>query len=228
MKRTAVFHTRRVLTSSSISVSSHSISCGGLLMFDSSFAERILGGLDVFLPYVRDYVDTFIGKSITTAQWKAHLYSYWEKHGGVEKIKALDSVNWDAWFYGQGVELPVKMDYDLTLAETAYKLAARWDAARRTDISKLDFTESDLNEFKSNQIGLCFLKNLTTLLIIVFQWSSSKNLNPIPPYHLISPSTSAPYTSYPQRPTARSACGSTESHSLTRPHPLPRFSLLMR
>jgi len=101
-------------------------------------------------------VDTFIGKSITTAQWKAHLYSYWEKHGGTEKVKALDSVNWDAWFYGEGVELPVKMDYDLTLAQKAYKLAKRWDAAREIDISKVDFTKSDLKEFNSNQIGLCF------------------------------------------------------------------------
>ena len=110
----------------------------------------------MFLPYVRDYVDTFIGKSITTAQWKAHLYSYWEKHGGAEKIKALDSVNWDAWLYGEGVELPVEMDYDLTLAETAYKLAKRWDAARETGIPNLDFNESDLKDFDSNQIGLCF------------------------------------------------------------------------
>ena len=144
--------------------------------------ERTLGGLDVFLPYVKDYVEAFIGKSITTAQWKAHLYSYWEKHGGAEKIKALDSVNWDAWLYGEGVDLPVKMDYDLTLAETAYKLAERWDAARTTDISKLDFKESDLKDFNSNQIGLYFAsKLLTTLITTSFQWSSSKNSNLIPP-----------------------------------------------
>lgn len=159
MKHTAAFHTRRVLTSSSISVSSHLISHELACLFFTagfSFAERALGGLDVFLPYVKDYVDTFIGKSITTAQWKAHLYSYWEKHGGAEKIKVLDDVKWDAWFYGEGVELPVKMDYDLTLAKTAYNLAERWDAARETDIPNLDFNESDLKDFNSNQIGLCF------------------------------------------------------------------------
>ena len=57
--------------------------------------ERMLGGLDVFLPYIYDYVSTFMGKSITTEDWKAHLYAYWEKHGGEEKIKALNSVKWD-------------------------------------------------------------------------------------------------------------------------------------
>jgi leukotriene-A4 hydrolase len=58
-------------------------------------AERTVGGLDVFLPYVRDYVDTFSGKSITTAQWKEHLYGFFEKNGGAEKIKALDSIDWN-------------------------------------------------------------------------------------------------------------------------------------
>ena len=60
-----------------------------------SFSERTLGGLDVFLPYVNDYVNTFMGKSITTQQWKDHLYAYYQKHGGSEKIKLLDSIDWD-------------------------------------------------------------------------------------------------------------------------------------
>ncbi|KAF8885226.1 leukotriene-A4 hydrolase [Gymnopilus junonius] len=123
------------------------------------YLERTLGGLDVFLPYVKDYVENFIGRSITTAQWKDHLYAYWQKNGGAEKIKALDSVDWDAWFYGEGVQLPVHLEYDLTLAEKAYKLAERWDAARQTEVSHLDFKESDLKDFNSNQI-VVFLEKL--------------------------------------------------------------------
>ena len=57
--------------------------------------ERTLGGLDVFLPYVNDYVNTFMGKSITTFQWKDHLFEYFKKKGDPEKIKALNSVDWD-------------------------------------------------------------------------------------------------------------------------------------
>ena len=60
-----------------------------------SFSEQKLGGIDVFLPYIRDYVATFQGKSITTWDWKAHLYAYFEKHGGREKLDALNSVDWD-------------------------------------------------------------------------------------------------------------------------------------
>ena len=48
----------------------------------------------MFLPYVKDYVNTFIGKSITTEQWKSHLYSYFEKNGH-DKVKALDSIDWN-------------------------------------------------------------------------------------------------------------------------------------
>jgi leukotriene-A4 hydrolase len=59
------------------------------------FPEKTLGGLDVFLPYIRDYVSTFQGKSITTWDWKAHLYAYFENHGGQEKLDVLNSVEWD-------------------------------------------------------------------------------------------------------------------------------------
>ena len=58
-------------------------------------SEQTLGGLTVFLPYIRDYVSSFQGKSITTWDWKAHLYAYFEKHGGPEKMDALNSVDWD-------------------------------------------------------------------------------------------------------------------------------------
>ena len=50
-----------------------------------------------------------------------------------------------AWFYGEGIDLPVEMEYDLTLAKEAYELASRWDAARTVeDTSRLSFRESDL------------------------------------------------------------------------------------
>ncbi|KAG6878671.1 hypothetical protein C0992_007685 [Termitomyces sp. T32_za158] len=124
------------------------------------FLERKLGGLEVFLPYVKDYVNTFIGKSITTEQWKEHLYGYWEKNGGAEKIKILDSIDWDAWLYGQSQHLPVELEYDTSLAKETYSLASDWDAARSiSDITQLKFKESDLKEFDSNQI-ISFLERL--------------------------------------------------------------------
>ncbi len=60
-----------------------------------------------------------------------------------------------AWLYGEGTELPVKMEYDTTLAEQAYRLAERWDASRNvSDVSELDFKGGDLDGFDSNQISM--------------------------------------------------------------------------
>ncbi|KIP01983.1 hypothetical protein PHLGIDRAFT_112533 [Phlebiopsis gigantea 11061_1 CR5-6] len=120
--------------------------------------ERTLGGVDVFLPYINDYVSTFMGKSITTEQWKDHLYAFYQRTNP-EKIKALDTIDWNAWFYGEGTELPVKMEYDTTLAEQSYALAERWDKARSADIATLDFQESDVKDFSSNQ-KVVFLERL--------------------------------------------------------------------
>ncbi|KAF9448831.1 hypothetical protein P691DRAFT_775108 [Macrolepiota fuliginosa MF-IS2] len=122
------------------------------------YIERTLGGLDVFLPYTKDYVSTFIGKSIRTEDWKNHLYGFFRSQP--DKIKALDSIDWNAWFYGEGLELPVKLDFDTTLATQAYALAERWDAARSTsDPSGLDFKETDLQGFDGNQT-IVFLEKL--------------------------------------------------------------------
>ncbi|EGN94342.1 hypothetical protein SERLA73DRAFT_188178 [Serpula lacrymans var. lacrymans S7.3] len=124
--------------------------------------ERVIGGLDVFLPYVRDYVDTFMGQSITTEQWKSHLYTYYRNHGGDEKIQALDSIDWNAWFYGEGLALPVKMEYDMTLAKEANQLAERWDASRAiSDITKLEFQSSDIDVMDAKQ-KVVFLERLQT------------------------------------------------------------------
>lgn len=152
----------------------------------------------MFLPYVKDYVETFMGKSITTAQWKEHLYAYWAKRGQ-DKIQALDSVKWDAWLYGEGTELPVKIEYDLTLAEVAYKLAERWDKAREKELADLDFKETDLQNLSSNQIGMvpfpfvafmsshksfsCFPRALAVLLCSTVQ-SGSAPWQPLPSFHI--------------------------------------------
>lgn len=58
-----------------------------------------------------------------------------------------------AWFYGEGLTLPVEMDYDTTLAQEAYALAAKWDASRSNNISSLEFKKTDLDSFDTNQIS---------------------------------------------------------------------------
>jgi len=121
--------------------------------------ERTLGGLDAFLPYVRDYVKTFTGRSITTEQWRDHLYQYFAAHGGAEKTSALNLIDFQAWFEGEGLVLPVNMVYDDSLALPAFSLAERWNESRNTPVSGLDFKDADVQDFNSNQ-KIIFLDRL--------------------------------------------------------------------
>ena len=58
--------------------------------------ERTVGGLDLFLPYMKDYVNTFNGSSITTDQWRAHLFHYYGNlPDGSQYLKKLGKVDWD-------------------------------------------------------------------------------------------------------------------------------------
>jgi leukotriene-A4 hydrolase len=68
---------------------------GHTLLF---YLETLLGGAKVFDPYVKAYTQHFRGKSITTDMFKAHLYSHF-----ADKKSVLDSVDWNAWFFGVGM-----------------------------------------------------------------------------------------------------------------------------
>lgn len=64
-----------------------------------------------------------------------------------------------AWFYGEGVELPVQEKIDLTLTEQAYALAEKWDLARAIEIPETSFSAEDMDGFTSGQKAV-FLERL--------------------------------------------------------------------
>ncbi|EIW86245.1 hypothetical protein CONPUDRAFT_94541 [Coniophora puteana RWD-64-598 SS2] len=135
--------------------------------------EGVLGGPEAFEPYVRDYVKTYTGKSITTEEWQAHLYGYWSKNGGAEMTKKLDSIDWKGWLKGEIADynknsnsketqlFPVQMQYDETLLLEAKALGDRWDQSRSLDIEKLDFKTADIDTLTSTQ-RTAFLEYLLT------------------------------------------------------------------
>lgn len=65
----------------------------GSLDPEKVMAERTLGGIDDILPYIKDYVRTYMGHSITTTQWKDHLYSFFANRE--DKVRALDTIDWE-------------------------------------------------------------------------------------------------------------------------------------
>lgn len=85
---------KRVQTSFCTWVSDQSGFIDTLTVVLMNFIEQKLGGQDVFLPYIYDYVNTFTGKSITTEQWKDHLFSFYQKHNP-SKIEVLNTIKFD-------------------------------------------------------------------------------------------------------------------------------------
>lgn len=97
------------------------------------YLEQLLGGPEIFEPYVSFYIKRFSYKSLDTTEWKASLYEYFgnasNPGGGAPTIEKLDTqVDWDAWFFGLGMP-PVDNKFDDTLAKQADVLAGRWGEA---------------------------------------------------------------------------------------------------
>jgi leukotriene-A4 hydrolase len=72
--------------------------------------ERTVGGLEIWKPYIKAYVDKFMGRSITTDDWLSHFWNYW--NACPEAAKKLRAVKWDQWLHGEGMELPEKIEFD--------------------------------------------------------------------------------------------------------------------
>ncbi|BGP43512.1 Leucyl aminopeptidase yscIV [Rhodotorula kratochvilovae] len=126
------------------------------------YLEKVVGGFEVFNAYQKDYIRTFAGKSISTADWEEHFWAYWGKYPEKER-RLREEVDFDAWINGEGLDLPVKMEYDTSLADASHALAARWASSRSLSLSELEarFSADDLKGFSATQTVL-FLETLET------------------------------------------------------------------
>ncbi len=115
--------------------------------------ERTVGGLDHFIPYMKDYVKTFNGTSITTDQWRSHLFHYFGRQAdSASYLKKLGKVDWDAWLHGDGPDLCVDLEYDDSLSKPAMDLAERWNASRSEKFPS-EFSLKDVEAFSTSQKG---------------------------------------------------------------------------
>ncbi|CAG8485221.1 8100_t:CDS:10 [Diversispora eburnea] len=122
-----------------------------------STVPYVIGGPEYFEPYMKAYVQEFAGKSITTDYWKRYLYSYVEKHYGIEKKALLDTIKWEDWLHSPGMP-PVENKFDETFAKACKDLAQRWDDAQKTE--KFDeFSSKDIANFTTKQ-KMVFLDHL--------------------------------------------------------------------
>ncbi|XP_012874414.1 PREDICTED: leukotriene A-4 hydrolase [Dipodomys ordii] len=109
------------------------------------YLEQLLGGPEVFLGFLKAYVEKFSYKSITTDDWKNFLYSHFK-----DKVDVLNQVDWNAWLYSPGLP-PVKPNYDMTLTNACIALSQRWITAKEEDLSS--FNAADLKDLSSHQLN---------------------------------------------------------------------------
>ncbi|XP_001509819.2 leukotriene A-4 hydrolase [Ornithorhynchus anatinus] len=120
-----------------------------LVPYEKGFAllfylEQLLGGPEIFLGFLKAYVQNFSYKSVATDEWKGFLYSYFK-----DKVNLLDTVDWNAWLHSPGMP-PVKPKYDMTLTNACIALSQRWIKASEGDLNS--FCSADLKEMSSHQL----------------------------------------------------------------------------
>ncbi|XP_041110721.1 leukotriene A-4 hydrolase-like [Polyodon spathula] len=106
--------------------------------------EELLGGPEVFMGFVKSYIQMFAYSSVTTDDWKNYLYTYFK-----DKVDILNKVDWNGWMHTPGMP-PVKPQYDTTLADACIALCKRWIKASEADLSS--FSAADLQKLSSHQV----------------------------------------------------------------------------
>ncbi|KAJ6656381.1 hypothetical protein lerEdw1_003884 [Lerista edwardsae] len=108
------------------------------------YLEQLLGGPDVFIGFLKAYIQQFAYKSVVTEDWKNFLYSYFK-----DKVDLLDKVDWNAWMNTPGMP-PVKPTYDMTLSNACLALSQRWIKATENDLDC--FSSADIKDLSSHQL----------------------------------------------------------------------------
>jgi leukotriene-A4 hydrolase len=102
------------------------------------YLETVVGGAEVFEPYLKAHITRFAGKSICTKEWKDFLFEF---YAGTKAEAALKAVDWDTWLFGTGMP-PVIPEYDKSLLEVVERVSEKWltDCPPKDD--QLNFRDS--------------------------------------------------------------------------------------
>ncbi|TVY46723.1 Leukotriene A-4 hydrolase-like protein [Lachnellula occidentalis] len=105
------------------------------------YLEKLIGqsSWDPFIPH---YFKTWLKRSLDSYDFKATLLDFFASDK--EASKALESVDWDTWFYKPG--MPPKPKFDTSMVDTCYALADKWESKDYTP------SKSDIEGLSANQI----------------------------------------------------------------------------
>ncbi|RUO96409.1 hypothetical protein BC936DRAFT_142091 [Jimgerdemannia flammicorona] len=122
--------------------------------------EKTVGGAEIFEPYMRAHVERFASTSITTEEWQAFMFEFFEKNHGSAVVDKLKTIDFELWLRGTGMP-PVDPGFDTTLADACHALAKRWDEAR--EHKHHNFKPEDVAGFTPTQ-KIAFLERLTDMV----------------------------------------------------------------
>lgn len=110
------------------------------------YLEKILGGPEVFEPFLKKYLEKYQYQTVTTDDWKECLEEYFH-----DKKDVLKQVDWKAWLYTPGMP-PVDVInwYDTTLTVPCTTLSDRWLKASEGDLDS--FSADDIKDFTPPQV----------------------------------------------------------------------------
>ncbi|KAI8992346.1 peptidase family M1-domain-containing protein [Pilobolus umbonatus] len=111
--------------------------------------EKVVGGPDIFEPFMKAYIEKFACQSISTDNWKQFLFDYMEKKHGTSMLEKVRSVNYDIWIHHPGMP-PVDPEFDTTLADASLKLGHRWEEAIKNE-NFSSFSADDMKDFTAGQ-----------------------------------------------------------------------------
>lgn len=104
---------------------------------------------DTFIPH---YFKTWARRSLDSYDFRHTLVTFFASDS--KATKALQSVDWDTWFFAPG--MPPKPDFDTSMVDKCYALADRWESftspAAHAKARAFEPAPSDIADWTANQI----------------------------------------------------------------------------
>lgn len=117
---------------------------GSLFLY---YLETLVGGQQAMLGWLNSYFDTYRGKSVNTAEVKAHFLNYFTT---VKKVdpSILGAIDWNTWLHSPGLPpFDPTTVVDKTLSSNCSALAEKWYKD-----NGVGATSDDLKDFRSKQV----------------------------------------------------------------------------
>ncbi|MCJ1271931.1 hypothetical protein MMC22_011836 [Lobaria immixta] len=154
------------------------------------YLEKLLGK-EKWNKFIPHYFTSFARKSLDSDEFKQSLIDFYSSDPTA--ASALKSLDWDAWFYAPG--FPPKPDFDTSLVDVCYALAAKWESRSSDENAGFEPQAWDIKGWTANQV-VVFLERVrgfksplkkedANLMGTQYGFTKSQNVEVVSRYYLI-------------------------------------------